>query len=675
MAHKLLGKLPGISLRAQLHLLIVLVAVFTFSFSLYISVQSTQHYLNTQMKSHAQDAATSLGLSMSAYMDDPDLVIAQTMVSAIFDSGYYADLEFKTSKGEVKIKRQNPIEYDEVPEWFVSLFPLTPPLQSSEVNNGWMVAGVLSIQSNPGIAYKTLWQQAKQSFYSIALITLFSVLLIQLIVFAVLKPLRQIEMQAQEVGKKNFLQQDKLPFTTDLRSVVKAMNAMVANIQRSFKSLSLQADELKVKVFTDLLTGLGNRRLLEQRFTAEKNEQKAHDLHLHIGMMSLHSLTDVHQRQGFEAADQYILLAVKEFREALEHSANNQLFRLGGSDFIFLSQASAEPLEKQVRQLSSKLKQLDSVFFPNGFASVALMEVEPEDNLHHCLSTLDSAIIQRMQQPDLPLLVKDESMLIKPEGRMAWHAVIKDLIQNHHFELWAQPVVNADKSIEYIETFVRFYYLHSQLSTAETYAMAEQQGLSLQLDQQVINFILKQVQEETSHTYAINLSQGAVGSSLFLQWLDKELQQLAGKVRLVFEVSEYSILKAPDETKALMDIIKRNKCKVCIERFGASMTTFKYLQGLNVDYVKIDGAYTTALSDQDNQFFIKTLCQISHGIGIKVLAPHIECEQVMDNCFDAGVNAVQGNWLLAPQKVNVQVKKSILTQAFINLDLLHSPKY
>lgn len=675
MAHNFWGKLPGISLRSQLHLLIVLVALFSFTFSLYISVQSTQHYLNTQMKSHAQDAATSLGLSMSAYMDDPDLVIAQTMVSAIFDSGYYADLEFKTSKGEVKIKRQNPIEYDEVPEWFVSLFPLTPPMQSSEVNNGWMVAGVLSIQSNPGIAYKTLWQQARQSFYSIALITFLSALIIQLIVFAVLKPLRRIEVQAQEVGKKNFLQQDKLPFTTDLRSVVKAMNTMVANIQRSFQSLSLQADELKVKVFTDLLTGLGNRRLLEQRFTAEKNEQKAHDLHLHIGMMSLHSLTDVHQSQGFEAADQYILLAVKEFKEALELSGNNQLFRLGGSDFVFLSQDSAKSLQAQVQQLSSKLKLLDSVFFPNGFASVALMEVEPEDNLPHCLSTLDSAIIQRIQQPDLPLLVKDESMLIKPEGRMAWHAVIKDLIQNQRFELWAQPVVNADKSVEYIETFVRFYYLHSQLSTAETYAIAEQQGLSLQLDQQVIHFILAQVQNEPSHSYAINLSQGAVSSELFLQWLDKELQQLAGKVRLVFEFSEHSILRAPEETKALMDCIKRNRCKVCIERFGSSMTTFKYLQGLNVDYVKIDGAYATALNDQDNQFFIKTLCQISHGIGIKVLAPHVECEQIMDHCFAAGVNAVQGNWLLAPQKVNVQVKKSILTQEFINLDLLHSPKF
>jgi len=674
MAHKWWRKLPGISLRTQLHLLIVLVALFTFSFSLYISVQSTQNYLNTQMKSHAQDAATSLGLSMSAYMDDPDLVIAQTMVSAIFDSGYYAELEFKTAKGEVKIKRQNPIEYDEVPQWFVRLFPLSPPFQSSEVNNGWMVAGVLSIQSNPGIAYKTLWQQARQSFYSIAVITLFSALFIQLIVYAVLKPLRRIEVQAQEVGKKNFLQQDKLPFTTDLRSVVKAMNTMVANIQRSFKSLSLQADELKVKVFTDMLTGLGNRRLLEQRFAAEKTEQKAHDLRLHIGMMSLHSLTEVHQRQGFEAADQYILLAVKEFKEMLEAMTNNQLFRLSGSDFIFLSHLGADELEQQVQQLSTKLKLLDSVFYPKGFASVALMEVEPEDNLHHCLSSLDSAIIQRAQQPDLPVMVKDESMLIKPEGRMAWHAVIKDLIQNQNFELWAQPVINADKSVEYIETFVRFYYLHSQLSTAETYAMAEQQGLSLQLDQQVIHFILQQVQNEPDHTYAINLSLGAVSSATFLQWLEKELQLLAGKVRLVFEVSEYSILRAPEETKALMNVIKQNRCKVCIERFGSSMATFKYLQGLNVDYVKIDGAYVSVLNDADNQFFIKTLCQISYGIGIKVLAPHIECEQTMDSCFAAGVNAVQGNWLLAPQKVNAQVKKSVLTQPFINLELVHSPR-
>lgn len=216
--------------------------------------------------------------------------------------------------------------------------------------------------------------------------------------------------------------------------------------------------------------------------------------------------------------------------------------------------------------------------------------------------------------------------------------------------------------------------MHSPLSTAETYAMAEQQGISLQLDQQVIQFILNQVQDNPENTYGVNLSIGSVGSAEFLQWLDKELLQLAGQVRLVFEVSEYAILKAPEQTKALIEIIKRHKCKICIERFGASMTTFKYLQGLNVDYVKIDGTYTSTINDADNHFFIKTLCQISQGIGIKVLAPHVECEQIMTNCFEAGVDAVQGNWLLAPQRVVQRMKKTILTQPILNLELNHTPK-
>jgi EAL domain-containing protein (putative c-di-GMP-specific phosphodiesterase class I)/GGDEF domain-containing protein len=651
-------KLTGISLKTQLQLLIVLVAVVTFLCSLFLSVQSTQYYLHTQMKSHAQDVATSLGLSMSAYMDDPDLVVANTMASAIFDSGYYAVLEFKTATGEVKIKRQHAIEYDEVPSWFVSLFALDPPLQSAAVSHGWVQSGQLSIQSNPGVAYQTLWQQAKQSFYSSALIAIFSVLLIQLIVFAVLRPLRHIERQAQQISQKNFVLQQSMPFTTDLRSVVLAMNSMVTHIQASFLSLSQQADQLKVTVFTDLLTGLGNRRLLQQRFAAEKHQQQAENVKLYMGMMSLHSLQEVRQQQGFEAADQYILLAVTEFKVALEPCGMTQLFRLGGSDFICLSQSSATVLEKQLQRLSSRLTAMDSDYFPKHFASVVLMEVPTDASLHYCLSMLDSTMIQRMQQPDLPLWLKNHKMLPQPKGRIAWHAVTATLLQQQEFELWIQPVVNADQSVEYIETFVRFYHQDAQLSTAETYAMAEQQGLSVQLDQQVICFILQHIQYLSDATYAIHLSQAAVGSVLFSNWLDKKLQQLSGNIRLVFEISEHAVLKAPHQAKALMTLIKQNQQQLCIEHFGASLTSFTYLQGLDLDYVKIDGAYATALTDPDNKFFIKTLCQISHGIGIKVLAPLVESEQMMDECFASGIDAVQGNWLLAPQKVKAPQKKS-----------------
>ncbi len=113
---------------------------------------------------------------------------------------------------------------------------------------------------------------------------------------------------------------------------------------------------------------------------------------------------------------------------------------------------------------------------------------------------------------------------------------------------------------------------------------------------------------------------------------------------------------------------------MCIEGFGACMTSFKYLQGLNLDYVKIDAAYASALKDPENKFFIKTLCQISHGLGIKVLAPHMESEQMTAECFASGVDAVQENWVLAPQQIKLSQDKSDGIRDFIHLSLPGSAK-
>ncbi|GAA59250.1 hypothetical protein P20652_1109 [Pseudoalteromonas sp. BSi20652] len=64
-------------------------------------VETTRDYLQTQMGSHAQDTATSLGLSISPYLDSENLVIAETMATAIFDSGYYKKLNLQIHKAKL----------------------------------------------------------------------------------------------------------------------------------------------------------------------------------------------------------------------------------------------------------------------------------------------------------------------------------------------------------------------------------------------------------------------------------------------------------------------------------------------------------------------------------------------------------------------------------------------
>ncbi len=50
-------------------------------------LQNTRSFLVDQLESHAQDTATSLGLSLSPHMADNDLPTMEAMMNAVFDRG------------------------------------------------------------------------------------------------------------------------------------------------------------------------------------------------------------------------------------------------------------------------------------------------------------------------------------------------------------------------------------------------------------------------------------------------------------------------------------------------------------------------------------------------------------------------------------------------------------
>ena len=78
------------SLRKQLFLAICLFLLVAFSGSFFVSLESSREQMLGQLRSHAQDAATALGLSLTTQIDDPAMI--ELMVSSIFDSGYFSSI-------------------------------------------------------------------------------------------------------------------------------------------------------------------------------------------------------------------------------------------------------------------------------------------------------------------------------------------------------------------------------------------------------------------------------------------------------------------------------------------------------------------------------------------------------------------------------------------------------
>ena len=78
--------------------------------------------------------------------------------------------------------------------------------------------------------------------------------------------------------------------------------------------------------------------------------------------------------------------------------------------------------------------------------------------------------------------------------------------------------------------------------------------------------------------------------------------------RLIVELTETAALHHFEENAQFVSQLREVGVRVAIDDFGAGYTSFRNLQLLHVDTVKIDGSYVKNLSDNpENQVFVRTL--------------------------------------------------------------------
>ena len=135
----------------------------------------------------------------------------------------------------------------------------------------------------------------------------------------------------------------------------------------------------------DALTGLGNRRLLQQRLTYEIARHGRHERRFTVLALDLDGFKGVNDRFGHQAGDEVL----REIAWALEHAVRDQdtLVRLGGDEFCVLAPESsfadaermAERMQHAVRHAVDGVGRLGvsvgyAVFPDEGRTPEALME-------------------------------------------------------------------------------------------------------------------------------------------------------------------------------------------------------------------------------------------------------------------------------------------------------------
>ena len=112
-----------------------------------IYLANSRVYLQQQLESHSQDAATSLALWLATLQSLDDRALIETAVNTSFDRGYFESIRVVSVGGETLVHKQLAPAQGDVPVWFTRLFPLRPPSAESLISSGWRQLGRVLVTS------------------------------------------------------------------------------------------------------------------------------------------------------------------------------------------------------------------------------------------------------------------------------------------------------------------------------------------------------------------------------------------------------------------------------------------------------------------------------------------------------------------------------------------------
>ena len=117
----------------------------------------------------------------------------------------------------------------------------------------------------------------------------------------------------------------------------------------------------------------------------------------------------------------------------------------------------------------------------------------------------------------------------------------------------------------------------------------------------------------------------------------------------MIEITETTALHDMKETTRFIAALKDMGCRVALDDFGAGYTSFRHLQELSVDVVKIDGSFVKTLEENANsKLFIETLQSFADGLGLETVAECVETKRVAELLDRYGVTYMQGYHFGAP---------------------------
>lgn len=475
------------------------------------------------------------------------------------------------------------------------------------------------------------------------------------------------EMQALLHSTKN----DELTFLA--RVFVQMRDAVMDKIQvieeqnrtleRRVADRTKHVEEINTKLkhmsTHDYLTGLPNRSLFENRLSDLISHAEDLNQVFALASIDLRKFKEINDTYGHQAGD-FVLTELTSRMLSVINSAD-MLARMGGDEFSLLlpniDRSLIPTIAERIIACCDVPIIYDNVNILVGLnIGVALYPYHEKESgpLQKCADM--AMYLAKSKELGFAFYSPEIGLNFRRKS-----AIERDLLialGREEISLCYQPVVSAvDFSVVGLEALMRWDHATlGEITPSEFIPIAEQSNnikrLTLWLLKTSFRYAYAIFQEGHVTKMSINISSRMLSDNEFPELITEVAHQSnISPSSVQLEITESCVLHNPTHTLCMLETLKEKGFKITVSGFGTGYSAFNYLTDIHVDLLKIDRQLLLKFSSSSS-LLVKTIIELSHKLGIEVVAEGVENESLVTLLSDLNCDYLQGFYFSKPLTVN-----------------------
>jgi diguanylate cyclase (GGDEF)-like protein len=436
----------------------------------------------------------------------------------------------------------------------------------------------------------------------------------------------------------------------------------------------------------DLLTGLPNRMLLNDRIDRAIALARRHDKTVAVLVLDLDGFKHINDSLGHAIGDK-LLQAIAERLVACVRGSDT-VSRQGGDEFVVLlseveqsadvavaaariARAVSEPHaidqnELHVHAAIAAGQMLQAVAEPHSIDRHELhvtacigVSVYPDDGRDAAtlIQNADTAMYQAKESGRQSYRFFEPDMNVRAVERQSIEEDLRRALERHEFLLHYQPIIDLRTgAITGAEALIRWMHpTRGLVSPLQFIPVAEDCGLIVPIGNWVLREACAQARAWADaglppitmavNASAIELRREAFPENLFATLHETGLEPAS----LVLEVTESVLMKHAEAAASILRALREKGVKVAIDDFGTGYSSLGYLRKFPLDTLKIDQSFVRQIGTPGEDTAIVTaVIGMAQGLKLRVVAEGVETLEELEFLQARGCDAAQGYYFSRP---------------------------